>query len=300
MADYTVGIALNRLLDRVPPDKNETGAAHYVIHKVNDPILIVGSSRAQNHYYPDIVADSLSRDTYNAGRPGYFISYQCCLINMVLDRYTPDIIIWELSLEALYARAQDPVNILKPYYRDYRVVQEALDEKEGRTARIKCLSSAYRYNGLVIDMLYRWLSGGNDNNCLKGMEPIPHTGMEFTPELAVKKSVGGPIDSSRVKRLHETLQRLHDAKVKVFIFDSPEYCIRDVNRDKSSESLIYEECKQFSIPVLDNRNLGFFLDHPELFRDDGHLFDDGARIYSQFAAHQIVQLIHEESVTFAE
>ena len=35
--------------------------------------------------------------------------------------------------------------------------------------------------------------------------------------------------------------------------------------------------------------------HPEMFYDEGHLFDDGAMIYSRIAAHQLVQELKKES-----
>lgn len=294
VADFFIGKALDQILDRVPQSGNDAGETHFAVKKVMEPVLIVGSSRAKYHYDSIIFTDSLCLDTYNIGRPGYYISYHCCLINMILDRYTPDMIIWDISLESLFARAQDPIRILNPYYWDYRAVQEAIDEKEGKTARIKNISNIYRYNGLIVDLFDSWLDGTKVDS-LKGMEPIIYTGKKVDPEMSIKKSVGGPIDSARVKRLHDTLHRLSEAGVKVFVFDSPEYSIREPDRDKSSQSIIYEECQCFSIPVFDNRSLEYFLHHPELFLDDGHLFDDGARLYSQIAAHQINQYLQEES-----
>ncbi len=295
VADFGIGLALDRMIDKVPNNGNETGAAHYAIKKVTDPVLIVGSSRAKYHYYPDIISDSLGMKTYNAGRGGYYLSYHCCLINMILDRYTPDVLIWEFSLDALFASGEDIVNKFRPYYWDYDEVREVIDEKEGKVSRIKNLSNAYRYNGMAVPVIYRYLAGGPDYDPGCGMAPIVNTGKGLDPEVPVNIGLTGPLDSARVNRLKHTLQRLSDAGVKVFVFDSPNFARKDPNRDKASESIIYEECARHSFPVFDNREIEFFLHHPEMFYDKGHLFDDGARIYSQIAAHQLVQELKKES-----
>ena len=293
VVDSFIGLALDKMLDEIPNNGNETGAAHYAIKKVTDPVLIVGSSRAKYHYYPDIIADSLSLKTYNVGRGGYYLSYHCCLINMILDRYTPDIVIWDFSMDALFANGEDLVNKFRPYYWDYDVVREVIDEKEGKFSRIKNLSNAYRYNGMAVQVLFRWFKGGSDYDPTNGMTPLFYSGQSVDPKLAVHHGLTGPIDQARVNRLHNTLKRLVDAGVKVFVFDSPNYSILDPNRDMSSESIIREECQRLSIPVFDNRSIDFFLQHPEMFYDEGHLFEDGARIYTQIAAHQIMQELSE-------
>lgn len=295
VADVGIGFALDRMLDEVPNNGNETGAAHYAIKEVTDPVLIVGSSRAKYHYYPDIIADSLGMKVYNAGRGGYYLSYHCCLINMILDRYTPDILIWEFSLDALFAGGDDIVNKFRPYYWDYDEVREVIDEKEGNISRIKNLSNAYRYNGMAVPIIYRWLAGGPDSDPLNGMAPIPNTGKGLDPEVPINRGLTGPLDTARVARLKQTLKRLSDAGVKVFVFDSPNFAHKDPNRDKASESIIFEECAKYSFPVFDNREIEFFLHHPEMFYDEGHLFDDGAMIYSRIAAHQLVQELKKES-----
>ena len=295
VTDAFIGIALDRMIDEVPNNGNETGAAHFAIKKVADPVLIVGSSRAKYHYYPDIISDSLGMSVYNVGRGGYYLSYHCCLINMILDRYTPDILIWDFSMDALFACGDDLVNKFRPYYWDYDEVREVIDEKEGNVSRIKNLSNAYRYNGMAVPVIFRWLAGGLDYDPSYGMTPIVNTGHGLDSDPHVYKGFNGPLDPARVQRLHDTMQRLSDAGVKVFVFDSPSYSIKDPDRDNSSESIILEECQKHGFPVFDNRETDFFLHHPEMFYDEGHLFDDGARIYSQMAAHQIADELRKLS-----
>lgn len=289
VVDCIGGLALDRMLDNVPNDGNETGETHFAINKVTDPILIIGSSRAKYHYRPNIISDSLAMDTYNLGRRGYYLTYQCCLINMILDRYTPNILIWDFSMDSLFSNGNDNIDKLRPYYWKYYSVREAFNEKEGKIRSIKNLSKIYRYNSLALSIIYRYLHGGADTDPLKGMGKLINTGISVDPALSIYDGLTGPIDQARVKRLHTTLQRLIDSGVTVFVFDSPHYSLLNPNRDRSSESIIYEECQKLSIPIFDNRNYDYFLHHPELFYDEGHLFDDGSEIYTKIVASQICQ-----------
>ena len=112
IADCLIGVVLDKMIDKVPNDGNEIGAAHYAIKRVDDPVLIIGSSRAKNHYYPNIIADSLSLDTYDLGRLGHYVSYSSSLINLILDRYIPEIVIWELGMDTFFSDTEDRVNTL--------------------------------------------------------------------------------------------------------------------------------------------------------------------------------------------
>lgn len=289
VADCLIGVILDKMIDHVPNNGNEIGTADFAIKEMNDPVLIVGSSRARDHYFPSILSDSLSLSTYNIGRPGHFVSYFYCMADMILDRYTPGIIIWELDFDSLFIRAEDRISSLKPYYWDNSAVREVIDEKEGKEAKIKLMSSAFRYNGIALNIIQECITGGPDYDSKRGMSPLKHTGNHVNSELSVDNGLDGPIDQARVKRLRLTLQRLVDVGVKVVIIDSPHYALPNPNRNLSSESIIYEECQRLSIPVIDNRYLDFFLQHPEMFRDKVHLFEDGAEIYTKLAAHQIVE-----------
>ena len=288
IADCIIGVALDKMIDKVPNDGSEIGTSIYAINRMDDPVVIVGSSRASNHYYPSIIADSLSLDTYNIGRQGHYISYQCCLINLILDRYVPDILIWEISMDSLLSDAYDGVDDLKIYYWDNSIIRKVIDDKEGIVSRIKLLSNAYQYNGIAIDVLYKFIKSGPNNDPRKGMVPNKEKGFHVDPQLTYDPGLDGYVDQTRVNILQSTLRRLIDSGVKVFVFDSPQYALLSSNRNLSSESIIRTECLHLGIPIFDSRNMDFFMGHPEMFRDKIHLYEDGAELYSKMAAHQIV------------
>lgn len=45
------------------------------------------------------------------------------------------------------------------------------------------------------------------------------------------------------------------------------------------------------IPFMDYHTRGLFLDYPELFKDRGHLWDEGARLFSKIFAEDLKRII---------
>ena len=80
---------------------NQKGEDFYYTTKALDEqtanLVILGSSRARNHYNPEILQDSLDMSCYNAGRSGCFLVYQRAQLDLMLDRYTPKAIILEVT-----------------------------------------------------------------------------------------------------------------------------------------------------------------------------------------------------------
>lgn len=69
----------------------------FTIEKVDADVVVIGSSKASHHYVPQMLEDSLGMTAYNCGHDGCFFLYQNCIINMILDRYTPKMILWDIQ-----------------------------------------------------------------------------------------------------------------------------------------------------------------------------------------------------------
>ena len=93
VVDVAVGKVMDWMLPQIS-NQGDTGKTYYSLNDVNTPVVIVGSSRAAHHYVTEMIEDSLHMPSYNVARDGCFFSYNCCVINSILDRYTPKLIIW--------------------------------------------------------------------------------------------------------------------------------------------------------------------------------------------------------------
>ena len=113
VVDVAVGKVMDWMLPQIS-NQGDTGKTYYSMNDVNTPVVIVGSSRAAHHYVTEMIEDSLKMPAYNLGRDGCFFSYNCCIINSILDRYTPKLIIWECDNESLYKENPDQLEDLYP------------------------------------------------------------------------------------------------------------------------------------------------------------------------------------------
>ena len=111
--DRILGILLDNMLPQIS-NQGDSGKTYFSLYEVKTPIVIVGSSRAAHHYVTEMIEDSLKSPAYNVARDGCFFSYNCCVINSILDRYTPELIIWEIGTEYLYDGVNDPMESLYP------------------------------------------------------------------------------------------------------------------------------------------------------------------------------------------
>ncbi len=289
--DFIIGKALDALLDKVPNNGREIAHIHYSVKQVESPLLILGSSRAHHHYLPEVIGDSLRTDAYNLGVDGHFLSYNCALINTILDRYTPQAVMFEISLNEMfeYRTETDRTSSLHRYYYLNSHIKSVVDAKEGASTKYKMLLNTYRFNGSAIRIVSRWIRGGQDYDPLKGLSPL-YTSQGSDVKLEVEhlpdKSMTTIVDY-RVQLFENTLKRLKEQGVTVFCFDSPLYHILNPEMNKESERIMMEICSKYDIPFFDNRQLPEFLNHPEYFYDTGHLDYEGAKVYTDLVLKEI-------------
>ena len=57
--------------------------------------------------------------------------------------------------------------------------------------------------------------------------------------------------------------------------------------DADLYDVLKDLAKEQGIPFFDYHTQGLFLNHPEYFKDNGHLWDKGARLYTSIFAHDL-------------
>ena len=114
--DFAVGKTMDWMLPQIS-NQGATGKTYFSLYDVNTPVVIVGSSR------------SIGLPAYNVARDGCFFSHNSCVVNSIIDRYSPKLIIWENCCEYLYEGVDDPFVNLYPYYKTNKWVTTAIKEE---------------------------------------------------------------------------------------------------------------------------------------------------------------------------
>lgn len=288
-----VDVAVGKVMDWMIPkisNQGDTGKTYYSLNDVNTPVVIVGSSRAAHHYVTEMIEDSLHMPAYNVARDGCFFSYNSCVINSILDRYTPELIIWENGTDYLYDDISDPLESVYPYYDSNLWVNKTIKEERPFTEYARLNSRIYQYNSIVHRVLSRCF-GRNSfvDETIKGYQPLKPKTLKKALGLSPENISSKVLSDTKVERFRRTLERAKEQGVRLIVVDSPMFKKRDKNNLSAVQ--MKEICQQYKVTFIDNSQLTYFLEHPELFNDATHMNDDGAKIYTELFLRQIKTLL---------
>ena len=118
-ADYFTGKIINYFYFRQTSGWDyET---KYSIEDTKADVLIFGASRAQQQYNPEFIEDSLKLTCYNVGRDGMPFFYHYAVLQGVLKRYSPKIILLDCEYGVLKKAesSYERISCLLPYYKGY-------------------------------------------------------------------------------------------------------------------------------------------------------------------------------------
>ena len=253
-----------------------------MINHVDADVLMMGTSRCNRHYVPSIISDSIGMSVYNGGIDASDNIYaHYTLLNLILQRYKPKVICLEVSTSD-FTNPQDPfstVSFFAPYFGNNEQ-SDSIFHLAGLYWQYK-LFHLYRFNAKATSNIAGLFAVpqivGED-----GYVPRPKPAHYITknPETT---GITGVTDKQKelfVERFITICKREHIALIFTI---SPSYC--------TVSDTYYKELKEISnkynIPVLDYHTEGLFLNQPNYFEDGVHLWDKGARIYSQIFAHDL-------------
>lgn len=273
--DVFVGQLYAALYKRISTNVGQTASMKYSMVDANEDVILLGSSRSTHHYNPKIIAKVFPRQSIvNLGRDGIDFAYSCCQLKSIslrkpLKHHT---FIIDMNASSLSEHAFYNVDVLHPFYTiDY--VRETILSQNPR-ADIQYLCSLYRYNGDTFKMIKAILF--RHEGIKDGFEPLQ--GTSRMAEFKAGKDYGR-LDVAACRQLKEIISISRRNKNNLIFAMSPLY--EGVN-ESNSETLRYLErvCKENDIPFYNFINDKYFISHPELFKDRGHLNVRGATIFS--------------------
>ena len=276
--DNATAVIGQSLLSKIPNEGQKYTKINYIINRLNSDVVIIGSSEASHHYIPSVIkhtVDSIYNSdctVYNAGIDGHYFNYQSCWIECILKRYSPKIIIWDLSDVALM-KSDEGYNSIYPYYNCNKVVERYVNEEE-MPELLKILSKQYQYNskflGYIKDIVFP--QGFTD-----GYIPLYGKMSKKTADMKNNEGIKDFVDydSLSITRFRKILKLCNAKKIKLIIASSPRFA------KSLGNNFLYSECKINNIHFFDKKNTPYFNHRPELFQDGAHLNDEGAKIFSE-------------------
>ncbi len=249
-----------------------TGTQYYIAKQTSEDIIMMGSSRMHHHYVPQIIEDSLGMTAYNAGVDGNGIILSYGYLLMITARYSPRIIIYDISG---FDRYKDDnikyLNNLKEFYKEPGIKDIFLDVN--KTERLKMISSLYRYNSKFLQLLTDYVHPVVTSQ--KGYVGI-HQTMKHEPKVTKEESQR-EIDSLKINYIKKFIEICKEKDIILY------FCVSPVYNSKESESdyqLIKEICRNNNIIFFDYHWDAEISTDKIYFSDRTHMNDDGAKQYT--------------------
>ena len=281
--DYSIGNILSYFYF-----KQESGLQFrttYSIEKTTADLLIFGSSRANHHYNPYVFEKRLNLSFYNAGRDGNDILYHSAVLNGVLARYSPKIVILDFN-GAEFRRildSYDRLSSLLPYYKSHPEMRSIIELKS-RFEKVKLLSFIYPFNSSMFTIAVG-NTEFNKNRKADIQGYVPLTKVWNGPIQIDSSSIKYDIDSIKVKAYEIFIQDCVRSKVKLYIVCSP-YYIKSNHVDYSVQ-IGQKIAQKYNIQFFDHSRDSIFLNNIKLFADIGHLNEAGAKVFSNLVIDNI-------------
>ena len=251
---------------------------------VDADVVLLGASRSHHHYVPTILSDTLGMSVYNAGVGGSNNIYSHYLVLChILQHHTPRVVCLELMTTDFVPQPQ-PYNALSFFAPLFGRCAEAdsVYRQAGIYWRYK-VSHLYRYNAKAASNLIGLvMNRQRQADC--GYIPLPKPATQ--PSEAQPEPAATGCDSLKLACLQRFVDRCRERHISVVFTVSPKLTIAPEGQYDVLKAL----ARKNGIPFLDYHTTRLFHDHSEYFKDESHLWDEGARLFSKIVASDLLKL----------
>ena len=276
---YTMGIISKRIT------VGGTGRDNYICDKATEDVLIFGSSRAEYHYNAQMISDSLGISCLNAGEGGNGIILAYGRLLMILERYIPRTIIYEVTPGYDYLDGKDNHEYLHRLKQRYdRTGIDSIFWSVDSNEKYKMLSGMYRHNSSFLQNILAYFFSFSIHNATKGFVPL--YGELDTMKVKVDKkrydsTKDYVYDPLKIRYINKFVEKTKGIKL-IFVVSPTWY---------GQDTLVLEPIKQISkrreICIIDFSNDPKYVHHNEFYKDGNHLNARGA---DEFTKDLIIEL----------
>jgi len=281
--DFGYGKICRYMEERSTVHNPTSFTAEYTMWHVNEDVLIIGASEAQHSYVSKILADNLGMSVYNCGEDGQFFYYQNAMVNGILDRYCPKLIIWSVnpSFLSFNPLAKERIGALKPFADENAYCRDMLRIKS-KYEPLKIKSSCYVYNSDILPFVVSSISNPvTDNN----WGWVPSNSKASPPEIKEAKYVN-ETDETCLSIFDLTLSRLKKNNIDVVFVFTPSYETGVYDTLDSYHSLL-NTTNKYGYPIIEDLYHHDTLMDSTLYRDNMHLNKEGAVLFTTMLTEKL-------------
>ena len=279
--DVLVGWIHGNLYLKIPEKNTDLAIMKYALFDKKCEVLIMGASTARHNYNPELFRDSLGLSTFNSGLDGRNIIYSDVVVESYLQRCALKCIILDVTESQFAEDGLDRMDITKVFYGYNDYVTRFFDDEYDWRMKLKLKCNLYRYNKSLTDIIRVATKGPMGN----GYTPL-YGSIDSLKREDNNTFVLGPTMYKYFDRMVTVCQA---KKILLFLVQSPTCFI-----NKSFDNWIYEYAQEHDgVYLINERANDFYYNHPDLFKDEGHLNAEGATFFSNAIINQIRNILKE-------
>jgi hypothetical protein len=283
----TLTLLFDRVLGKVLSHfyiRSEYGVIHHLAYSMDSTeanVIILGSSRAHEHYIPKIIEDSLNITCFNTGMDGNYMLNSFAIYKSLVKRNTPKVVLMDISLREIFigSGGYDELSSLLPYFKKKEEIREIILLKS-KFERLKHLSGIYPFNSTFLEIVESNLRS-EDINVLKGYQPLYGSIKDSTINYLQESEQ--QVDSIKLKILHSIASDCNARNIRLIFIQSPRYVIAS---QEKSVSILNELVGFHGAEFWNYINDPIFL-KPAYFRDGAHMNDLGAHEFTKTVVNRL-------------
>lgn len=259
--------------------------------------LIIGSSRAESHFMPEVIDSVTGLNSFNAGQSGAMQDMNLTLLKSYLVHNTPPkILILNIDIH-LRNTGNDTIHHFPKYfaYLGNDTLYEHLKKHDPRFRYFKWMpfySLPFTNDYYLSASLRGWFGkqGETDKNYIKGFTPEQKWVEDADADNY--QTINYVLDKTVIESISEIIAVCKLNNIKPVFVVSPLYCkLSDMIANKSvSITMLKQLANQSDIPFLDYTD-DEMCNKKEYFVNSRHLNMAGAMLFSQKFAAQLQQYL---------
>ncbi len=245
-------------------------------------IVILGSSRASHHYVPSLITDSLHKSCFNAGMDGQSLLYCYAALSLRCQYNKPEIVIIDIT-NSIYDTLGGVENLmsLAPLYKRSTAFQEIIELDDDYNIFYKVIPGLI-YNSTINSVVFNQVA---TNSIKQGYLPLygKARALDTTQYLSFANDTESLnlLQKSYLEKIIDISQKLN---IELIFVISPR--LSEIFSEKASQELA---------TLFNNNNIKFynlitseaFHLNPNLFKDNSHLNDEGAKVFTNLLLSKI-------------
>lgn len=255
-------------------DRNETEkSTNFIMSKVNQDVLIFGSSRAYRHYDPRIITDSLGLSCFNCGQSGQGFIHNFVLLSTITNRHIPKLIIYDVYPPFDFYEGEN-IRYIKDFrpYNNNELIQKTL-LIEDSSEKYKLFSKMYCYNDICNKIIARCFPFLRKEKTINGYVPT-YQGFD-TALLKRNHDKSFKIDSLKLYFAQKFIDLSNQSKIVLVMSPSWYGC----NKHYSEQLCKFSQ--ENGVPFIDFTSDSRYFHNNELFIDGIHMNAKGSDLFTR-------------------